>query len=416
LAPAAIGHKLDQRLRAYVTSVGFDMYAAMVVFANAIMIGVRTDWMARNLGETSPAIFTILDVIFCILFVGEIGMRFYVYRLAYFMKADRLWNIADCVVVGLQIVELLMTHQGQHMQANLTAFRALRLLRLVRIVRLARLLRLISELRILVMSILSSLKTLFWTGMLLTLVIYLVGILLTEEAADYRWLNIAGEAADYRPSSYSSSESNIAEDALTTYYGSLDRSMLSLYQAVSGGVDWGDMLTPLSDISFAFGYLFIVYIAFTVFALMNIVGGYFVQSALESSKNEKHNYMIHLVTELLYDLDEDETGRISWEDFSCAMDCRAMQDYFKAIDVDVSEAKSIFNLLDYDKTGTLEPEELINGGLKLQGSARSLDVQLLLAQVGRLNRALVTCSDKGLGTGFGSPLRDSMRSASKSSD
>merc|ERR1712228_849165 len=58
-----------------------------------------------------------------------------------------------------------------------------------------------------------------------------------------------------------------------------------------------------------------------------------------------------------------------------------MQEFFKAIDVDQSEAKGLFHLLDLDNSGSVSAEEFINGCLRLRGPAKSLDLALLIQEV-----------------------------------
>merc|ERR1719162_2492382 len=99
-------------------------------------------------------------------------MRFLAYRWRFFTMANWRWNFFDIFVVSLQLFEeilaLVAGYLGSSVSAagsgsNLGALRMLRVLRLVRIVRLVRIMHLIGELRILIASILNSLKSLVWT-------------------------------------------------------------------------------------------------------------------------------------------------------------------------------------------------------------------------------------------------------------
>lgn len=63
--------------------------------------------------------------------------------------------------------------------SNLKAFRIIRITRLVKAVRLARIFRFVMAFRLLISSILHTLKSLFWALMLLVLIIYVSGCYLT---------------------------------------------------------------------------------------------------------------------------------------------------------------------------------------------------------------------------------------------
>merc|ERR1719335_1320688 len=83
----------------------------------------------------------------------------------------------DFTIVSLQLIEILLTVLASGIGFN---FNVLRILRLLRIVRLARALRLIGELRTIVSSIAGSLKPLFWTAVLLFMIVYVLGIFMTQ--------------------------------------------------------------------------------------------------------------------------------------------------------------------------------------------------------------------------------------------
>eukprot|EP00415_Alexandrium_ostenfeldii_P004273 UN4273 len=117
-----------------------------------------------------------------------------------------------------------------------TVLRILRILRIIRILRVVRVLHLISELRTIVSSIIGSLKSLAWVVVLLLLVIYIVGVYFTQAITD-RLVQLKN--------------GSIAPDQKDTdlqyFFGSLGRTILSLFQSMSGGADWDSMAGPLIE-------------------------------------------------------------------------------------------------------------------------------------------------------------------------
>merc|ERR1740116_577257 len=110
--------------------------------------------------------------------------------------------------------------------------------------------------------------------MLLLLGIYGIGVYFTQLIADHRMLNLVRDEAD--------------DPALVWHFGGVSSSMLSLFQAMSGGVNWEDLCGPLmTNVSPLQGIVFSGYIAFTVLALTNVVTGVFVEGALKSAKEEE---------------------------------------------------------------------------------------------------------------------------------
>ena len=59
--------------------------------------------------------------------------------------------------------------------------------------------------------------------------------------------------------------------AARLYFGSLADSMLSLFMSISGGVSWENVVTPLKAVSVAWVFLFLFYVSFTYFAVLNVV-------------------------------------------------------------------------------------------------------------------------------------------------
>merc|ERR1712050_161480 len=68
---------------------------------------------------------------------------------------------------------------------------------------------------------------------------------------------------------------------------------------------------------------------------------------------------------------------LTWEDFEEKLDTAAMKEYFRQINVDILEAKSFFDLLDADGSGSVDVREIVDGCLKVRGPARALELSML---------------------------------------
>merc|ERR1712157_668080 len=104
--------------------------------------------------------------------------------------------------------------------------------------------------------------------------------------------------------------------------------------------------------------------------MMNLVTGVFVENVTKTVREDKDNYMAQCISELF--LQTDDSEEITFEEFNDKIHTEVMHDYFKAIDVDPSEAKNLFQLLDADGSGSVDADEIVNGCLKLRGPAKSL--------------------------------------------
>merc|ERR1740121_21800 len=207
---------------------------------------------------------------------------------------------------------------------------------------------------------------------LLCLIIYASAVYFTQLVAEYRTSNLqSGEHPDAQ---------------LMVRFGGLSRSMLSLFQGMSGGVDWFELSDPLIEhISAVQGVAFCCYIAFTVFALTNAVTGVFVEGALKLAKEEEESLMMQGLRSLLADCDQELTGRITTNQFRLIFTSQRMQGQLKKMDVNVSEAASLFGLLDGDGVGTIGYNEFVGGCMRLRKAAKSIDVITVMHEARELS-------------------------------
>merc|ERR1712129_247437 len=61
----------------------------------------------------------------------------------------------------------------------------------------------------------------------------------------------------------------------------------------------------------------------------------------------------------------------------------AMHLYFETIDLDLREAEDLFHLIDIDNSGSIDPEEFVNGCIRLQGPAKAIDLATLMSEFHR---------------------------------
>jgi len=242
---------------------------------------------------------------------------------------------------------------------------------LMRVLRVMRVLRLISELRTIVSSIVGSMKSLGWAILLLLLMIYIVGVFFTQQINQYM--------VELDPSV----AKNDKQIILNQYFGSLLRTILSLFQAMSGGIDWDSLADPLiREIHPALGFAFTAYIAFAILALLNVVTGVFVQTALQSARDEEDAFLTDQIISLFHmranaelaGLGKSAQTLTSYEvEEVLANQGEAVKEW-RAIDLKPEEAKYLFNLLDIERKGEVDFEEFLSGCLRLKGSAKSIDM------------------------------------------
>ncbi len=167
---------MAQTLRRIVGSQLFDTLIIAVILANAVVLGMQTypDLTARH-GET----LNLLNEVFLGVFVVEVVLRIASYgrRPQDFFRSG--WNVFDFVVIAAAFLP--------GVRDSSTLLRLARLLRVVRIVRL------LPDLRVLLQGVVRSLPPLFSMTMLVTLLLFvygMIGWLLFGDELPEAWGNI----------------------------------------------------------------------------------------------------------------------------------------------------------------------------------------------------------------------------------
>jgi len=331
--------------------------------------------MAQRNDEFPPPALQVLDSLFCIVFTTELIMRLAAHRQYFFTMNGWKWNWLDFILVMLQLLEEIASIIGSTGGANLSFLRVLRILRLLRAIRLARVLRLVRQLRTLVCSIAASMQSLAWTVLLIAFLIYVVAIYFTQLTLHTR-IGLTDE------------ESAAANQKdMVAYYGSLLQACLSLFQAITGGVDWDMMLRPLvEEISPLVAVIFSFYIAFSVLAMMNVVTGVFVEAALQSTTTDKEEHITSHLRELFQEADSDGDNRITYKELDGLLARPNTAVRLAAVDIKAGETRKMFMLIDVEDVGEVAIGSLIMGLVRLQGSARSIDLATLIFEHKRFLR------------------------------
>jgi hypothetical protein len=288
-----------------------------------------------------------------------------------------LWNYFDTLVVSAQFLEVvfeLVARSSAVDSKKVKSLRVLRVLRLLRILRVLRVLHLIRELRAIVSSIVGSFRSLVWVVVLLFLMMYIVAVFFTQSVTDHLM-----EKND------EDKERSEHDDTLHEFFGSLGRSILSLWQAISGGKDWDDFGWPLyAETGFITGLIFTGFIAFSLLALLNVVTGVFVQTALLSAKDEEDSFMTTQILQLLKVCRTKRDAMIGMDVISDSLEDPSHSREWKSIGVNHEDAKFLFKLLDIGSNGEVAFEEFLAGCLRLHGQAKAVDL-LTVMQEGRKN-------------------------------
>lgn len=361
-----------------VTSSHYETAVVGLVMLNAAFVGLQIQHSALNGdGGARSAGWSAGEILFCILFSVELGFRWYHLGYDFLRGADWHWSCFDAVVVLMMVIERildLISELDSNFLRQLSIMRILRVIRLVRVTRIIRMLKFFRELRMMLHSILNSFKSLLWVMLILVMTFYIFGITMTQGVVDH--------------CSIDHSQCARGDGLLLKKFGRVDRSVLSLFEAMAGGISWGELLEVLTPLPITYSALFLLFITFAIFAVVNIVTGVFVESAMSSSQEDtesviqdeifsKESY-VHSMQKVFDEMDTDSDGTITLDELKSAIEDEKMVAYFNALGLEITDVQTLFMLLDRDQTGRINVEEFLLGCMRLKGEAKSLDMAKLL--------------------------------------
>merc|ERR1712032_1506954 len=235
--------------------------------------------------------------------------------------------------------------------------------------------RLLASLRLILICLVSTVESLFWSIVMMALIFYLFGALFVQ--------NTAGAL---KSDPYMEAE---IKNGLLDKFGSVQGAMLSLFQTITGGEDWSKDYVLVKATGYPSSVMYLFFIAFTEIAFMNILTGLFIENALKQAQPDRSLQAIEhrkqqilgtmQLEELCKVMDTDTNGKITVEEFTRAMLDPQVQGRLVLLGLDIRDTETFFRMI-VDGGDDLEVyiEDFVNGCMKLKGEATSLDIQVLM--------------------------------------
>lgn len=353
--------------------ISFQAIVAALIIANAITIAVETDQAIRNAlknGHRDTKWSDIIDhYIYTPAFCIELMMRLLGEQAYFFYGPSKKWNVFDVILVLTGVAELIFQ------TFSFTFLRVIRVFRMLRVMRVIRIFRIFRELRLMVVSIITSMLTLTWAFLLLMLLIFCFAVCFVMGAANHL------ENEEKIVSEFV--RAGIQED-----FPSLSHSLYTLLSVISGGKEWDGIAKMLMEIGSLYFYLFVFYIVFIVFGVMNVLTGVFVDSAAELSRFDhdlviqtemsRKESFLNQVQLLFGEMDKDSSGTISAHELEVALSDERVLAYLNHLELEITEASSLFRLLDTDENGEIGAEEFMLGCMRLKGQSKNIEMASMI--------------------------------------
>lgn len=167
------------------------------------------------------------------------------------------------------------------------------------------------------------------------------------------------------------------------YFGTVFTSVMTLFRSILGGLDWEYAADALIPVGWFWVQIFHLYIAFCGFAVLNVMTGVFVNSAIKTRERDHEtliqnkNRFKELVSKIWSKMDADGHGQITITEFERMFEDESMKAFFSAIELNAVDAWTLFDVLDVDGDHTINIDEFMERCMQLHGPARSVDLYSL---------------------------------------
>ena len=240
---------LRERAIALVESQPFERFIITVIVINAIGLGLET---SPTVMSAAGGIVSSLDTIALAIFVVELALKFFAYRLAFFKNA---WNIFD-----LAIVSAALMPAGD----QFSVLRALRILRALRLISV------VPSMRKVIVGLFSAIPSIGTVIVMLLLLFYISAVMAT---------NLFGEA-------------------FPDWFGNLGASLYSLFQIMTlESWSMGIVRPVMEEFPYAWAF-FVPFILLTSFIVLNLFIGVIVNAMAEATGEEAHSEREEILEQL----------------------------------------------------------------------------------------------------------------------
>merc|ERR1712232_56757 len=138
-----------------------------------------------------------------------------------------------------------------------------------------------------------------------------------------------------------------------------------------------------------------VYVSFTIFCVLNILTGVFVQNANALVAAEENEFTMAVpqadvqqetIDRLFDSIDDNMTGTITIEEFESICHHPDVHALLKDLGLDITPetARGFFLMLNFDHDGSLSKEEFSTGVSRVSGTAKSIDMAQLMSNYGKV--------------------------------
>jgi len=342
------------------------MLCATVIFAHLIvMIHFTNEGVTRTSHDINDDE-TMVEDIFLAFYISELVLNMMVHRLYVFVNESRWWNLLDIMLIVVSFPQLLVADVG--------GTRLIRICKVARALRVMKVLRLSREIRLMVDVLVGSFYCILCSLVLLCFFICVFSLYFVQS------VSLHGSRGTMDPGTLA---------LLNDMFGSVEAGMVSLFKSTCGGLDWGDVFTPMAKASSMDAFMFLLFMVFFMLVVLNIVTILFMDKAVQLAKPElleairreelQDQEMASVLREACSPLAE--SGKMTRRAFLRHIRDPALMRVFKGANLNFHSPDIFFDVLTYDMEDRdfMELSDFVQKCVSVRGPFCALQLQAAAA-------------------------------------
>eukprot|EP00929_Paragymnodinium_shiwhaense_P104267 TRINITY_DN6851_c0_g2_i1.p1 TRINITY_DN6851_c0_g2~~TRINITY_DN6851_c0_g2_i1.p1 ORF type:complete len:863 (-),score=143.25 TRINITY_DN6851_c0_g2_i1:218-2806(-) len=354
----------------------FEKCTIWIIVCNALFIIYGTNWAVKNLNQVPPASMLAVEALFTIYYIVELSLRILVHRAYFFINGESMWNNLDFALVALSVFDW-STRIFDMSSINLAFLRVVRLLKLAKGLRALKAVRFFNALRLIMDCMICSVVSFFWCVCFITAMFAIFSLIFVQGVTEKLAAADAG------------TDSSLSEDDIADFhscFGSVQRSMLTLFMAATGGDDWSIFYGQLEKAGPLYAATFLMFICWFFLAAWNIVTGIFVEQAMKVAAPDKEQLAHEKeqqdaedargLGEILETCSED--GYIHVSDLQAGLEETRLVAWFNLHNLEIKDVQMFVQMLAAAQgSDQVSLEVVIAACMRLRGHSSAIDLQML---------------------------------------
>lgn len=350
----------------------FEIISTVVISLNFLFIMAQAEARVEHLNHPESQGFEIIGYLFSGFYIVELIAKILVLGKIFWIGPDVGWNMFDFAIVTVGVIELVLGFLGDGVPINTGFLRIIRFLRIGRVLRMFSAMRMFKDMKVMVDTLSGSMGIFFFCTVMVGLLMALFSIFFLGGVASY-----LEDRPDIDPDE---------KEEIIDAFGTMSAAILTLFMAVSGGIDWTVAHVTIKKLGPVYSFLFLLFVDFYFLAFANVIVSVFCEKAAAVSKPHteeliglRHAAEVADAKELLSLLHRNLPGRhgnahIDIAQFDEFLEMEEVELYLKVRGISSASARRFFHMLcDFQHSSQVDFATFVSALVRLDGVGSEMD-------------------------------------------